>query len=935
VAGVAVLVLVALVAWRWLGPATPPQPPRVETAAVSAAAPRAATRDATANASPAPASDALRAPRATGRVVDREGRPIAGARVVSCPDDLHDPILPAEASVASTTDADGRFAIDVDERTPFAWLFVEAAGFSPEAADSVRRGEDVTVTLDASRTLTGVVMDRDATPIAGATLRWLGVLGPCRVERETRSAADGSYRLDDVPTAAAVRRSTVPMESLVEVRADGFAPAEIVVRPLPDGRLDVVLLVGATLRGRVVDADSGEPLAGARVVCWASQGSGGWIRGAGLSMTSAYHDRPIGETRSGSDGRFVLEHVPAAGLHPIGSSTVQNGRHILGLVAADVPGLATATVPVFIPEDGEDVDATLACWPTCDLHGRVVDSTGAPIAGATAFVDAPERARGWLAGCFGGRSVRPGTDADGRYVLTGVPAPRGTYVSAPLRASCGPGWNPTASVDVRLRAGETIDAPDVVLERVRVPEAIVDVVDAAGAPLWGAFATNAGEIVTNSSARTDREGRARILFFDGDGDGDGEPVRHRMIVTAKGFARATSDEFVPSVESPPVVRVVMQPPHRVAGRVLQEDGAPVAEASVVVYDANAIERTWRTPAFGHASTDSTGAFEASGLPAGPYALAVERSLGPHGGAAAVARSRASLENVPTDAADLLLRLPNVPPGGAVEGNVRDAATGRRLLSFAVKVERDDEYVSGAATRPGAFRLGGVPAGTWTLRVTADGFAPFERGGVEVTTGGLAGPIDVTLAAGIVLRGRVHVPAGVDARTVILSLWDPRSDVRFRAPLDADGSFAVRGARPGTYQVSARIGDSMAGPFVAFDPPTRLVVKAGARDVAFDGTLVPAARLEVEVACARLPEAGGPDSALTPAQRETHAGARLEMRNAAGDIVAERPRLDAGWSSYVLPGGVYVVRVEVPGAEPVEKTVVVEEGKDAGVRFEIR
>ena len=114
---------------------------------------------------------------------------------------------------------------------------------------------------------------------------------------------------------------------------------------------------------------------------------------------------------------------------------------------------------------------------------------------------------------------------------------------------------------------------------------------------------------------------------------------------------------------------------------------------------------------------------------------------------------------------------------------------------------------------GAFEFRGVPAGNrWLVEVAADGF-PHEAVRITVTPREVT-TVDVALAAGISLSGRVHNSHGApipDARISIakafLSVMDSKNGHAGIAPIEAvtgdDGGFHARGLDAGTYNLTAR------------------------------------------------------------------------------------------------------------------------------------
>lgn len=163
------------------------------------------------------------------------------------------------------------------------------------------------------------------------------------------------------------------------------------------------------------------------------------------------------------------------------------------------------------------------------------------------------------------------------------------------------------------------------------------------------------------------------------------------------------------------------------------------------------------------------------------------------------------------------------PGGAIAGEVRDdvldaPVAGALVELFAVD-DPVDPVTTAATDADGAYRLGGVPPGDYTVRVSAVGFAAAWLGDVERFTEAAAvtvaadatGPVD---AAAVALRGEPGSIAGrlsgadlgglvvsatpVDATTPVSSVVvEPGSGGVFTlAPLPTPGRYTVSVAAPG-------------------------------------------------------------------------------------------------------------------------------------------
>lgn len=147
-----------------------------------------------------------------GRVVDGDGRPVAGAEVRIW-QKLPGPMGKGAADVpvqfadgqrgdVLRTDADGRFETpDVVTADAFARVFADAEGMLTARGDWIEiRPETnprvIEVVMRRLRTITGQVLDRQQRPIAGATVFHVGD-APEKIE--TQSDRDGRFQLRGVP----------------------------------------------------------------------------------------------------------------------------------------------------------------------------------------------------------------------------------------------------------------------------------------------------------------------------------------------------------------------------------------------------------------------------------------------------------------------------------------------------------------------------------------------------------------------------------------------------------------------------------------------------------------------------------------------------------------------------------------------------------------
>ncbi|HVG93700.1 MAG TPA: carboxypeptidase-like regulatory domain-containing protein [Planctomycetota bacterium] len=930
-------------------------------------------------------------PRITGRVTDRAGKGIAQAHVISAPDTATKPFGAAEVgtegspAVDAVTDGEGRFAVAVGVDAPFHALIAQAAGFGSTVRQNVATGADVTIVLEAGASIVGAVTDPQGASVRGAKVRLYALLDLYRHDLETATGSDGGYRFEGVP---ALRGPPPPSGSGValalEVTAEGFAPLLIALQhedmvPAREVRRDVVLVRGARVSGRVLEAGPDRPIPGARVVLWSNEGMGMSVaRPANphVHIPVPWAARALGETTTDSEGRYVLDHVPCEGFHAMAASLYGSRGPLMGFVGAIASGYVSESQDVPVSRNGATWEIDLHLRPGAVVAGRIVDGGGKPIAKSTITAEVVGiRAGSWFpTGLYEGL-LQPwnwdGVGDDGRYRLV-VPCDRAGPVEAKLtaRRPRAPGKPYSSAEDggqltISVTAGATTAAPDLVLgARADDPGIVVLVRTEVGRPIFGAVVTLAESPM---SSRTDASGRARVSLPGYAQDRKIAPGSY-LSVRAPGFAPLLVPLVASALGSAPT-EVILKPGRRLAGRVVRSDGSIAAGASVVVKDGkHPVGEVFEHPGasrpgslppsadgessqFGWTFADAEGRFEIGDLPDGPYHVAA-RPAGVRG-RESPALAMGFLADVPSDSIDLLVRLPAAASAatGSIEWRVLDAKTKRPVPLAVAHIEKsglpasasstDREGVYGDQTSPGTFEVREALAGTWTLLVTAPGYLPTRVENVLVRAAETTRLDPVEMHLGIRVHGRFRAPhdatmAGRVAsfQNVLPRTGEPPGVV---VPVASDGTFDGTGFVPGTWRfiVYHEHGSGRGEPTLV--PPTgeHLQIPTGERDVAFDATLLTAGHLRVQPLDERLPvppwQSPSPN---TEVQTRFGESARVVVRDSDGKVVAEQRGLQQGHGGAVqmvaVAPGTYVVRYEAPGDEPRETAVPVASGETTTV-----
>jgi len=338
----------------------------------------------------------------TGRLLDREGKPVAEACVLitpvaaapatlaPAPNYLRTPpssvpvppiALPAP-SVRAASGADGRFVasgVAAGEAT----VTVAARGFAPwrQTMTVSPSGEPLEVSLDPGVRLRGVVRRPGGEPAVGATVVIDQEASPedhawCTVD------SSGEFRFESLASGSLVAHAFESDGKVAEARFAASAGEEI--------RWDPALVPSRAISGRVIDGD-GAGLASWRVVARTLALPNGWT---GVVLTEP-------------DGRFAIANAPD---EPLRVEVSDPDAPNTFAVAAKENVRAGEDVTLRVPDE-----ARAHAYVT----GSVVDADGRPVAPARVIL----WQEGNLAAGGHGRST---SESSGAFRIGPVPA--GRYV---------------------------------------------------------------------------------------------------------------------------------------------------------------------------------------------------------------------------------------------------------------------------------------------------------------------------------------------------------------------------------------------------------------------------------------------------------------------------------------------------------------------------
>ena len=621
-------------------------------------------------------------------------------------------------------------------------------------------------------TISGTVTDEDTgLPIAGIKMRAHPVSEDRREASDTETDFEGRYTLRGLaPGAYVVRTRDYQRGYILEFfndspKFDLADPITVDGADAIDG-IDFQLKLGAIISGRVIDADTGDPIADANIYASLIDGRGNaW-------------------TNTDSGGRYTLPGVPSGAV----DIRVQAHGYIEEHLRLRVEGAERLT--------GADIELGTGA----SISGRVVDAeTGVPISRVHVRVETNN------GDCCNGSD----TDFDGRYEIAGL-AP-GTYF---VKAEGGRGgymgvfyggaldWDgatpvtvtrtsPATGIDFQLELGTSITGRVVDAETGQ-PVSRVHVFADANTGRGGGNGSD-----TDFDGRYEISGLAPGTYFV-KAEGERRGYMRVYYGGALGWNGATP---VTVTRTSPATGIDFQldTGTSITGRVVDaETGQPVAGAEVYAGPEDQGQMSW-------SRTDGEGRYVLRGLPTGVMELGargldyIEKRL-----------TVVTGDSGPSTAPDFRMEL-----GATISGTVTDEDTGLPIVNANIEANADGAFNSWADTdSEGRYVIRGLAPGSYGIKARAEREGYIEElwhdtfnwddarkitiKGKETFEG-----IDFELAMGASISGKI-----VDAET-----GSPISNMEVHAgPVDnnhlawtrtdGQGNYVLRGLPDGRIEVVA-------------------------------------------------------------------------------------------------------------------------------------
>jgi hypothetical protein len=494
------------------------------------------------------------------------------------------------------------------------------------------------------------------------------------------------------------------------------------------------------------------------------------------------------------------------------------------------------------------------------------------------------------------------SDSKGTFVLRGIPA--GTMQWTAARA-------PLATLSAVLRVSDDVDLGAIALGRAR--DVAVKVLGQQSAPVAGAFVSTPG-----ITARTDAHGIAHLVRVPAD--------EVAVSIAARGYLD-TEERIGPRAALPVVVKLVKGATVR-AHLVRADDGKPAGPGSAS-YQLDGMSSS--------ADFGDDGVLAIDGLTGGTLSVVIRAD-----GASPFHLP----QRVVREGEEVELGTIRLDRGLSIIGRTLDGDSGQPLANVIVRALRpgavtpavayvQQDWVEGRSDADGAFRLGGLAPGSYSLWTQAAGHAPYVKANVQIDSALAEGQLDlgdVSIPAGrtLVVHCRPAERCGTEARVVLEGAdWLPTT-----SPMAAgEATLAPLPAGSGLLRLSDRRGTITERDVALSSVESVTTVDLRLQGVRVSGEVLRGGKA-VSGGRVTLKSSGGP-SFFVQIGQPTSAGA------IGDETIGNMPRVT---SAEVSAEGRFTVQDLAPGNYAVtwwqgntsspERTISVPEGADFSTRIEL-
>ena len=685
-----------------------------------------------------------------GVVLDDHKKPIPGATVDSFFLDQRE-TQKTMVKTQAVTDQKGNFAI-LDMHTGEVTLNVNAKEYVPATKGITAPDENVQIILSSQgASLEGRVFSKSSgEAIPGVEVR--AFLSPRPPDLrfispiQTTTDKTGGFHLDHL--VGGTYHINAEKEDLYLV--PGVKPGAYNI-PLAENEkksgVNLFMYEGHTIRGIVVEEQSGEPLVGVRI-----------------SLVYIQHPKSLSFT-TGPDGTFELTGVPpnASGINAQKRGYAIHTKHT-----------HQNHIPLDLKPDNLEITQNMEMLRKTTISGKVITQEGQPLPEAQVVL----HSRNFISQ----RGKPENVDSSGMFSLEAKP-----FTTCRIKATA-PGFPFAFSRQIHVQE-----------EQVRNVEIILK----PGVSLSGTVLNEQGEAIEGAEVKTSKYYQMDKYYHteqisSAETDADGRfhfphlpPVEIRLVAEKKGFSPSREHKIDLSVDTnQPELQITLRSSHFIAGIVTDDQDKPLANAQVF-----ANRRYSKENSRGHAQTDAKGRFRIEGLINLPHRIHIHH---PQYG-------QEFYESVKVDQEDLVLVMGSKAKVKLI-GRVVDETTGDPVEEFSVSTSLDKEYIKKSPDTPGMFTAEKMHVGT-TYRFTIT--SPFYTDMFEeIATPKDRDTIQKTfrMSAGGKITGRVidkqnHRPlTGVRINITQVSPY-PSPVMPGRTPLDtfitgSDGRFSFKNVSVG-------------------------------------------------------------------------------------------------------------------------------------------